>query len=253
MALKNQSLLLYNLQVTPSNNALDFKNASGEPEINATLTVGFYSLSSLLTEVQRALFAADNTNVYTVTADRTVAGGLQNRITISTSGTFLSLLFASGSRNATSCASLLGFTGDQTGSTTYTGTSTSGTALVPDLVGYNYLPPTSYKRVQGAVNISASGVKEAIVFQIQQFITIQFKYEEEAKVASQWSPFWDWSIQQRPFDFTPDITSPNTVYPVTLEKTQADGKGIGFQMKEMLPSFPFLYDTGPLEFRVVLS
>lgn len=254
MALKAQSLILWGLQVTNENQNLPFQNVSAGPQINAVLTPGYYSLTSLLTEVQRALRAADSANAYTVTADRTVAGGLQNRVTIATPGSFLSILFGTGTTASTSCATLLGFPStDQTGATSYTGTSTCGTALVPTYIGYNFLPPTRYRTVQGMVNISASGVKEAVVFQIQQFIKVQFKYETEANVDANWSPFWDWAIQQRAFDFTPEVTSPGNFYPVTMEKTQQDSKAIGFQMMEMLPNFPFYYDTGPLEMRVVLS
>lgn len=251
MALKNKSLILYGLQITADNSSIDFKISGGGSELMATLVQGFYSVSSILLEVKRAMQAADPSNTYTVTADRTVNGGTEVRITISTSGVFLSILFATGSRTASSAGPTLGFSGDQTGSTTYTGTSTVGTSIISEYVGYNFVSPDRYRKVQGSVNISASGEKEAIVFQIQRFIKVQFKYEPEAKTVMEWSPFWDWAIQQRPFDFTPDyVLEPNTFYEVTLEKTPLDQKGIGFLMNEMLPKFPFFYDTGLIEMRV---
>lgn len=252
MALKNKSLILYNYQISTNNNTIDFVGASGGPTLTATIPIGYYSLTSLLAAIASAMGAVDTAHIYTVTADRTISGGSQNRVTIATSGTFLSLLFASGPHSAANISSLIGFSGDQTGSTTYTGTSSTGTALIPALVGYNYIAPTQYQQIQGSVNISASGVKEAIVYQIQQFLAIQFKYETESVVNANWNPFWQWAIQQRSFDFTPDYTlAPNTFYQVTLEKTQQASNGIGFKMMEMLPDFPFLYDTGPFEMRVV--
>lgn len=251
MALKNRSLILYGLQVTEANRSIDFLNVALGTELHATLTLGFYSLTSILVEVERAMNAADPSNTYTATANRTIAGGSQNRVTISTSGSFLSLLFSSGSRNASSAGPLLGFTGDQTGSTSYQGTATCGTALIPEEVGYNYLGPDFYKKVQGSLSITASGDKEAIVFQIMRFIKVQYKYEPESKVSTEWMPFWNWAIQQRVFDFTPDyVLFPSIFYQVTVEKTPDASNGLGFSMKEMLPQFPFEYDTGLLELRV---
>lgn len=250
MALRAKSLFLYGFQITTLNRSIDFKTSAGGTEKNATLTLGYYSLTSLLTEIKRAMEAADPANTYTVTADRTISSGNENRVTIATSGSYLSLLFGSGSRAASSVATLIGFSAsDQTGSTTYTGTSTAGTAVVSTLNGYNYLSTVHNKKVFGSLNISATGQKEAIVFQVQEFFQVQFKYEPEAKVASDWEGLMEWMIQQRPLDFTPEITSPNTYYECTLERTTYDGKGLGYQFKEMLPQFPFLYDTGIMTFR----
>lgn len=251
MALTAKSKFLYGIEVTALNNAIDFKTSAGGSVLMATLTIGFYSLTAILNEIKRAMQEVDPSNTYTVTADRTVMGGLENRITIATSGAFLSLLFASGPRTTTTVAPLIGFTvADQTGSTSYTGTSSAGTVLVPDYVGYNYLGTDFMKKVNGAVNISASGVKEAVVFQVQHFWQVQFKYEPQAKVISEWSPFLEWAIQQRLLEFTPEISSPNSFYEGTLEKTSDDGKALGYKMTEMLPNYPFNYDTGLMTFRL---
>lgn len=253
MALQNKSLIVYGLQITALNSSIDFQSASMGPVLQASITQGFYSVTSLAQEVATELNSTDPANIYTVSVDRTAAGGTQNRMTISSNAGFFSILFASGPRNSSSAGPLLGFTSDQTGSTSYTGTASIGTTLIPDFVGYNFLSPDFYQNVQGTVNISASGIKEAIVFQVQQFLTVQFKYEPQAKVISQWKPFFIWAIQQRPYDFTPDyVLSPSTFYQVTMEKTAASSQGIGYQMKEMLPQFPFLYDTGAMDMRVVL-
>lgn len=251
MALRNQSLFLYGFEVTENNSSIDFKIAPGGSELRATLTLGFYSLSALLTEIERALTAIDVTNTYTASVNRNINGGKENRVTLATSGTFLSLLFATGSRAASTIAPLIGFPQtDQTGATTYTGTTSAGTALIPELVGYSYSDPTFDQKVFGSVNVSTSGKKEAIVWQIQMFVEVQFKYEPEAKVMTEWSDLFNWAIQQRLFEFTKDITDPNDSFEVTLETTSADGKGLGFKMKEMLPRFPFMYDTGNLKMRL---
>jgi len=97
--------------------------------------------------------------------------------------------------------------------------------------------------------VSASGLKEAIVFSFQQFISTEFKYEPKVKVENEWIPFLRWAIQQRPFEFIPMITDPDIFIDVTLERTSEDGKGLGFRMMEMLPQLPNLYKTGTLVFR----
>lgn len=248
MALRAQSLFLYDFQITDNNKYVTFVGTSGGPDLVAQLSIGFYSLSGLMTELKGALEAADPTHTYTVTADRTVNDGTENRVTISTSGAYLDLLFGTG--NPSNPATLLGFTAtDQTGATTYTGTSTAGVALIPALYGYTYLGPGYDQKVFGSVNVSASGVKEAVVFQIQEFISVTYKYQPQDQVDSDWIPFMRWAIQQRPFEFTPEIDSPGVFYDVTMERTEADGQALAYKMTEMLPEFPFFYSTGALRMR----
>lgn len=252
MALRSKSLFLYGYQVTRFNSSLDFKVVSGGPVLQATIRLGYYSLSSLLNEIVRAMQVADPDHIYVATADRTLAGGLQNRVTISTDdGTYLDLMFLTGPRVSSSIAQLIGFNPvDRTGALTYTGNFSSGTGLVTTEIGYNFLAPHSHKKVFGSVNVASSGKKESIVFNIQQFVEVQFKYEPEAKLISEWTPFMEWSIQQKLFDFTPNLSIPNTFYEVTFEKTGEDGKGLGFKMSEMLPNYPDFYETGMLQFRI---
>ena len=255
MALTQKSLFLYNLQVTSLNSSIDFKASSGGPVLQATVPIGYYSLGDLMNAIVSAMAAVDTVNTYTVTANRTYSGGTQNRVTISTSGAYLSLLFASGSRSASTIAPLIGFAvADQTGATTYTGTSSAGTTLQPVWWGKNYLDVNSLRTNFGSLNISANGTKEAITYQIQQFIEVQFDYEPYSAVVNAWQPFLTWAIQQQGFEFTPDITQPNTVYNVTLESTEEDSQGLGYRMKEMLSDgLPFLYSSGLLKFRLKVS
>lgn len=251
MALRARSSILYGYEVTPLRSSLDFQIAPGGPILQATLNVGFYSLTSLLTEVVRAIQSVDGVNTYTATADRTVAGGTQNRVNISTNGSYLSLKFGTGPRVSSSCAPLLGFNlVDLTGATSYTSQNTSGIQFSPSEVGYNFLSPNEYKKVFGSKNVSASGKKETIVWNIQQFLQVQFKYEPQSFVTNTWTPFMQWAIQQRLFDFTPEITSPTIFYSVTLESTSGDSNGMSYKFTEMLPQFPFLFDIGLMILRV---
>jgi hypothetical protein len=252
MALSAKSLIVWGLEVNITNRSLDFKTTSGGPTLQATLNLGYYSLTNLAAEIVRALSAADGSHTFTCTIDRSISGGLQNRITIATNSAFFQLLFLTGSRNASSCDSLIGFTHtDKTGATTYTGTSTAGTAILTEYPGYNYLSPDFNRKVFGSVNVSASGKKEAIVFQIQKFLQVEFRFETKANVIAKWVPFLTWAIQQRPFEITPEYTVYNTLYNVTLESTAGESKGLGYILNEMLPQFPNNYRTGLIKFRVI--
>jgi hypothetical protein len=251
MALRAQSKFLFGFEITDTNKYIDFKISGGGLQLTAILDIGYYSLTSLLTAIAAAISGIDPTNTYTVTADRSINGGTENRVTIATSGAFLSLLFSSGTHAVASVASLIGFAAtDRTGATTYTGASTAGTALVPTMIGYNYVEQARDQKVFGSVNISANGIKETIVFQIQRFIELEFKYEPVSMVTP-WTTFLQWAIRQRPFDFTPEISSPNSFFQMTLDKTTQDGTGLAYRMPEMLPDFPFLFQTGLLTMRII--
>lgn len=252
MALTAKSLFTYGIEITTLNCNLDFVASSGGPTLTGVLALGFYSPTSIATQVASAMQAVDASNAYSCTVNRSLMGGTQNRLTISTTGTYLDLLFNTGPNVNTSISSAIGFLPtDYTGNTSYTGSSSTGIPLLPTFIGYNYTDDSQQGKVFGAVNVSASGLKEAVVFSIQNFIDVEFMYEPSSQLL-EWVNFFEWAIQQRPFDFIPEITNTDKNYQVTLEKTSYDSKGLGFQMKEMLPNFPNLYKTGPLNFRIII-
>lgn len=251
MALTGLSLIRYGLEVNAFNSSLDFKNTLGGSEINATLQVGFYSLTSLMDEVVRAMNEADPANIYGYSIDRSINSGTECRVTITTSGSYLSLLFATGSRAITSCASLLGYNAtDYTGATSYQSATSAGTSFLTARIGYTYQSPETSRKVQGSVNISASGEKEAIVFNVMQFLEVEYRHEPQAKAYTTWADFFTWAIKQRLFEITPVVSDYATFYEVTIDSTEYDGKGLGYQMREMLPEFPFYYRTGKLRMRL---
>ncbi len=251
MALTAKSLFLYGFQVTEQNRSIDFRSVALETERQATLRLGYYSLTSLCVEIGRAMKAADTARTFTLTVDRTVGGGLENRVTIATNGAVLELLCSTGSRAASSFCTLIGLpVADYTGATSYQSTSSAGTRHIPTYIGYGYKSPDAHQEVFGAVNVSASGLKEAIVHSIQRFWDVGFKYEAASRIASEWTPFLSWLIRQRRIEFTPEISNPTVFYDGTLEKTSRDSKGLGFLMEEMLPSLPNFYQTGTMTFRV---
>lgn len=250
MALKAKSSFLYGYQITTLNRSLDFRAVTGGPVLLAQLRIGYYSLTTLLVEIKRALEASDSLRTYTASANRSVSGGTQNRVTILSSGSYFDLLFATGPRVGSSIAPIIGFSNtDQVGGVSYTGTLSTGTLLVTEREAYSYISPEQNRTVNGAVSISAVGEKESIVWGIQEFCEGTWRHENGVKINAEWAPFMTWAIKQITFDFTPEITSPNIFYNVTLESTASDGRGLGYKFKEMLPDFPFYYDTGNLRFR----
>lgn len=251
MALTNSGLFLYGYQISSANNLLDFRAVNAGPQITATLKIGFYSLTTLLTEVARAMGAADSNNVYTATAARTFAGGTQNRITLATSGAFLSLLAGTGTNSVQSPFSLLGYSAsDKTGSTSYQAQTSSGTAFQPAYVPYNYLSPDDVQKVDGVINQSSSGNIEAVIYSVQKFWQLQVKYISQAEKISSWQPFLQWAQQKKLLEYTPDITVPGTYYEGWFESGPGDAKGLGYRLTEMIPQFANFYDTGLLTFRV---
>lgn len=252
MALKNPSLFLYGLQITVNNQNITFGTNSGETPGSGTartaiIPVGYYSLTGLAIAVAQAITNADPTHVYSCTVDRTNSGGTQNRVTIATTNTYLSIYFNTGS--VSNPATLLGFTGaDLTGATSYTGSASAGTVLIPNQIGYSFLPTQAMQKNFGSLNVSASGLKESITFALQSFWQVQFKYIPEATMEASWLPLVQWLIQQREVDFTPDITAPTTVYTGTLEDPQ---NGLEFNFTEHLSEgLPFEYATPLMKFRV---
>jgi len=249
MALRNKSLFLYGFEVTSENRYIEFGAVIGEipgsGSRTAILNLGFYSLSSLGLEIERAMAAADPQRIYSVTSDRTYSAGLENRVTIATNGTFLSIYFLTG--NPSNLASIIGFnTADYTGATSYLGATTTGTSLIPFYNAYTYLSPEMMKKNFGALNVAASGLKESITFSLQHFWQAQFRFIPEADIPTLWSPLVDWMIQQRELEFTPDITAGNTYFSGTLE---GPNEGLDMTLTEQIPQFPFNYQTPLMKFR----
>jgi hypothetical protein len=250
VALKAKSLFLYGYRIDETNNSLDFRAVLSGPELRATLTIGYYSLSSLMVEIKRAMQAVFSTNAFTVSANRTLSFGTQNRVTITTSGTYLDLLFLTGTRNGTNCAAIIGFNvADYTGSTSYTGFTSSGTIVIPPFQGHDYLSPDLLRRNLGSVNISTNGEKEAIVFNIMKFWQVRFKYISVAELTP-WVSLMTWMSLQKLIEFTPEITSPNSFYEGTIEQSSEDGKGFGYRLAEQLNVVPDLFETGLMRFRL---
>lgn len=248
MALKAPSLFHFGLQITETNRYLNFSAGAGE--FTAVLTLGYYSLTQLVMELKRALEEADLDNTYSVTVDRTVNLGMENRITIASSAGSFEILFNSGSNSGNDPSQLLGFDQvDYTGSTSYTTNRSSGKVLITNRSGNDWISPEASRRVQAAINEAASGLTEILVYSSVKLFQVHFPWIPENEL-SLWVELLDWISNKRTVDFTPEITTPNIFYHSILESTAQDSNGLSFSFKET-PKGTGLYDVGLLKFRVV--
>jgi hypothetical protein len=145
---------------------------------------------------------------------------------------------------------------DYTGGLSYTGDLTAGTILIPEFPTWDYLGPDDYVTNDGVKNVSASGIKETLVFAQMYFIQGQWKYITDFGGRTQlteWRKFLKYATRQLKFEFTPSLQeSAEVFYQVTLESTGADGNGMGYKLTQQRGEGLFrFYDTGQLKMRVI--
>lgn len=253
------ALFLYGFDVTAFNRYLPFKRTSLGSELLAVLEIRNYTATEFMAEVKRAMEVADPLNTYTVTLNRTIMSNRENRMTVVTSGSYLDLLFGTSSSAANSVRDLMGFAhSDYTGATSYTGYISAGTILIPEFATWDYLGPDQYATNDGVKSVSASGIKETLVFAQMYFIQGQWKYITNFGGRTQlteWQNFLKYATRQLKFEFTPSLNEDSeTFYQVTLESTPADSNGLGYKLSQQRGEGLFrFYDTGVLKFRVIPS
>jgi hypothetical protein len=258
MAIYTRSSFLYGHLIDQTNFSLDFDE--GGPELQASLNPGDYTLGTFIAEVERVLNDIGALD-YTVTANRVT--GL---ITISATGTF-SLLPSSGTRIGVGVWDLLGFTGaDQTGGTSYTGDSRSGTLYRPQFLLQDYVPLENLQGAQTAsVNETADGEFEVLSFGTKRNMRCNISYindypqrkgapiENNQNAVSEARNFLLYLVGKNKVEFYPDRDNPNLFQNLLLERTSRDGNGISFELREFLSrNLPGYYETGLLVFREIV-
>lgn len=258
MSVKDKALFLYGFNIDNNNKYINFQNISAGPEITGVMTIGNYTATGFAAEIKRAMEAADTVYKYSVTIDRTINSGASNLLRVSCiTGTYLSLLFGTGTNNANSPIVLMGFNhSDYTGSLSYSGYTNCGTILVPDFPTWNYLGVDSFVTNDGVKNISASGIKETLVFAQMYFFQGQWKYITNfsgSTQLTQWQNFLKYATRQLKLEFTPSIyEDPTVFYQCTLESTPSDSNGMGYMLKQQLGEGLYrFYDTGVMKFRQI--
>lgn len=255
----DRALFLYGFDVDDTNKYINFKNASLGNELTATLNIGNYTATTFMKEVKRAVEIADGVNTYTVSLNRLIDSGASNRMTIATSGSYFELLFETGTNAANSPINLMGFNAiDYQGQLSYTGDDYAGQILFPDFPTYDYLGPDEMVQNDGVKNVSASGIKETLVFAQMRFFQGQWKYITNFGGGSQkteWENALKYFIKQLKFEYTPSVyEDPETFYQCTLESTPQDSNGMGYKLTQMRGEGLYrFYDTGVMKFRVIPS
>lgn len=249
MGLYNQCLINFGVQVTPNNRSIDFRTVSMGPEKQATLRVGLYSLTSLANEIRRAMSVADPSFTYTVTFNRAVSAGTQNRITISTSGGYLDLLLLTGTRSASSFAPLVGYSStDKTGATSYTGQSSCGTILIPSYPPQDYQPIGSIHDSRRSSNDSTSGKIETVSFSYFRNFQFKIKWIEEGSTEYfNFQNFNIWMLRGGLIEFSESVNDANTYTvgaPINVRPP--------IELNRMVPGFYDYFETPVYTFREVI-
>ncbi len=257
MSLITYSKFFYGHTITEANRAIDFNE--GGSELQATLNVGEYTLTSFLAEIKRALDAV-GALAYTVTVNRTT------RVITISAGSNFSLLTATGSRAGTSAYSLMGYTGsNRTGASTYAGNVGSGSVYEPQFFLQDYVSPDeNLDSVDEKVNEAPSGIVEVVKFGDRQFMECNIDWvtdknpsghpliKVQASGKANLIAFMTYLRTKAPVEFMPDMATPATFYPMLLESTRANKAGTGFKLKEKIDEkAPGYFETELLTFRVV--
>jgi hypothetical protein len=237
------------------NNKLNFNEGGGE--LTSTIPLGVYSPTELAEEIAEQM-TADGGQAYTVTFNRS-----DRSFTISAAGTF-DLLVSSGTNASASIFSTIGFTGaDRTGAITYTG-SVSGSEYITQFPPQDYVAP-GFRVIKSdaAVNVAADGTVEVVSFSDVDFVKFNLQFITDITMDGKvirTNPtgvqdaidFLTFAIKRGQIEFMPDKDDVNTFHKMVLEKTRADSKGVGFELREETgKNLPGIYQTGALDFRIV--
>lgn len=257
MSLRTFSKFYYGYKIDSSNNLLDFQEAAGV--LLATLNPGSYTLTTIASEVKRALDAA-GLLTYTVTANRST-----RKLTISSTSNF-KLLVATGTHSGQSCFTLIGFTGsDKTGASTYTSGNATGSSFSNQFKMQDYIKPEHWQEaVSATVNEAASGNLEVISFGNRQFVQMNAMYATDYVMPpnsiirdsrtgiEDLEALMVYLITKAPVEFMPDENDASTFMTLILETTPESNTGTGFKLKEMYDKdLPGFFGTGDLKMRVV--
>jgi hypothetical protein len=254
--INTRSIFYYGYEITPENNFINFDEGSGE--LSAELRIGSYSFAELATELETALNSAGGLT-YTVTANRAA-----RTYTVS-SGSNFSLLASTGSQAANGPWALLGFSADQTGASTYTGTA-AGSSYEPQCFLQDYVGTENWKQAsESTVNKTASGRVELVKFGDEQFMQCNFTWitdiaqpsggpiTNNASGVSQFRTFANHLITKAPVEFMPDVATRSTFETLLLESTPISKDGTGFKLKELYDrGLVGYYESGVFVFRVVV-
>jgi hypothetical protein len=247
MALSTHSKFFYGYKITTQNQYIDFQE--GINVFRASLKVASYSSLSLAVEIKRALEAV-GANTYTVLFDRST-----RKFTISTTVNF-SLLTGTGVNLGLSAFELLGYAvgTDKTGATSYVSDNTTGFEYSTQFFIQSYKPTSqNRKAIDGVINKSSSGVVEVVKFGNERFMSGELSFitdipqtpgsliRSNPSGLADFTQFIEWCTDKGPVEFMENENDVSTFQVFILESTEADSKGLDFDIVE-------LYDRGLAEY-----
>lgn len=253
-----RSKFYYGAEITKTTNALDFDE--GGSELNATLTIGDYTMQELANEMARAMSEV-GALTYTGLFDRTT-----REITISSTSTF-TLRTLTGSRAAQSAYEMLGFNvaANYTGASTYDGELMAAFEYVAQYPFDKYVS-AEHSRVkeQGTANVSATGVTQLISFAEGARVELnmrlitdkvlgacQSNFFNNVNGVSDFLDFMETIMRKGKLELMPDVDTPATFIKLILESTKEDRAGLRFELKNMKTLD--VYESGTLVFRKVIE
>ena len=259
MTIKTVSLFYYVDGITSENLYMNFIEPNQlNVELTAVLQIGTYSMSQLMTEVQRGLNDAGD-NVYTVVFDRDT-----RIVTISADDDF-NLLVTTGSNAGSSTYSLLGYTVNGTGLATYDGSEAMGAEYKPQYFLQDYKDVSNnVEGIKPSINESASGIIEVVTFGNRSFYEMNIKWITDRSLAKNSflennqtalediRSFLNFCIKKQNLEFMKDESDRATFDVVLLESTRKSKLGTSYELKELIGNgLDEYYETGMLKFRQV--
>lgn len=255
MAITTRSAFTYGHKITSDNENIDFTE-DGATELTATIEIGSYYLNEFADAIAVALNTIGD-NAYTVTLDR-----VTRKFTIAADSTF-DLLVTTGSTTAISAFSLMGFTSNKTGGSSYESDVASGSVYYPQAPLRDFIDFDDVQEsVQAKVNESSSGEIEVVSYGTRYLMECNIKYatdinvsasdyiENNATGVSDLREFLQYIVGKNPIEFIADKTDFTTFESCLLESTQRSGDGTGFQLRELYSEgLAFYFESGKLVFR----
>jgi hypothetical protein len=256
MSITTRSQFFYGHTITEENQWVDFDE--GGPELSVQLDIGDYTLTEFALEVASKM-SQEGALTYTAAVNRAT-----RKITLSASGTF-ALRVTTGMHLASSAFSLIGFTSNKSGSSSYLADVESGSVYKPQAVVRDYVPfEDNYSALSSVVNESESGIIETVSFGTKRIAQMNIwlitdkaqqsysSVENNPAARAQAREFMEYIITKAKFEFMPDRNTPATFYNVILEKTQEGDNGTAYRLKKMFNNgVEGYYQTGEIELRQV--
>ena len=255
MALTTRTAFIYGHTITDENEFINFSE-NGIDELAATVENGSFTLSEFVDLVASALNDVGD-NTYTATIDRTT-----RKITISADANF-DLLVTTGTQTAISAFSLIGFTTDRTGASSYEADIASGDIFEPQAPLYDYAAfENNEYSVQSKVNESSSGQIELVTYGTKQLMECNIKYitnitgqnlvtDNPTGVADA-NKFMQYIRLKRPIEFLPDKNTTGSFTPCFLESTSKAPSGDSYMLRELYSEkLANYFETGKLVFRKI--